>query len=392
MINNHCHICTGRLLSVDQSAILTQVTSDCRPWKKRGHLAICRHCGTVQKHITYDWLQQADEIYRGYEIYAQGDGAEQPTFDSENGISVARSQRIVMWLDGLKVLLEQGKLLDIGCGNGAFLRSFGEAHLGWELTGLELDDRNKSIIEQIPNAKFCNDPLESLEEKYDLIILVHALEHIIKPISFLNTVATKLKPDGLLFIEVPDLEGSSFDLLIADHCTHFMQETLEAVVKSTGFEVVKPIQNFIPKELSLLVKSLFRVSTDDTSHGYNLPRNKRLFRLGEQTLFAHMSWLKAMREQWLGITGDVGIFGSSISATWLASELGRNVVFFVDEDDNRAGNTHMGLPILTVEEVPVDIKILMPLRGDIARSIVDRLPDAIKAQFILPEMEISLHE
>lgn len=385
---NHCHVCKGRLLSIAQSAVLNQVTSDCRPWKKGGSLAICRHCGTVQKNIAYDWLQQADEIYTDYEIYAQGDGAEQPTFDFANATGIARSQRIVMWLYGIKVLPERGKLLDIGCGNGSFLRSFGGYRPIWNLTGLELDDRNKSMIEQIPNVKFCSDSLENLDEKYDLIILVHALEHIIHPVSFLNVVATKLKPNGLLFIEVPDLEGSPFDLLIADHCTHFMQKTLEAVVKSTGFEVVEVTQNFIPKELSLLAKLPLQVNSEETFRGHNLPGNKRLFHVGEQILLAHISWLKSMREQWISITGDVGIFGSSISATWLASELGKKVVFFVDEDDSRAGSTHMGLPIIPVEEVPVDIKILMPLRADIARSIVDRLPEPIKTQFVLPEMEI----
>ena len=46
----------------------------------------------------------------------------QSTFDSSSGANEARSKSIVSWLNTID-LPHTGKLLDIGCGNGAFLKA-----------------------------------------------------------------------------------------------------------------------------------------------------------------------------------------------------------------------------------------------------------------------------
>ena len=70
--------------------------------------------------------------------------------------------------------------------------------------------------------------------------------------------------------------------------------------------------------------------------------------------------------------GRVGIFGSSISSTWLAAALGDRAAFFVDEDSNRIGKDHLGRPIYSVEQAPIGLPILMPIRQDIAQAVKNR--------------------
>ena len=363
MVN--CHICGGDLKEISSFSTLHQVTSDCRPWKLGGKLAVCESCFTVQKPASKDWNNDADEIYSGYEIYLQGGGLEQSTFDSTSGASLARSQKILSWLKEAS-LPRKGNLLDVGCGNGSFLKAFGASYPDWGMVGLELDDKNKKIIESIKGVKRLHiGNIETLEEKFDLIVLIHALEHITDPIKLLKSIISKLNPNGQLFIEVPDLASSPFDLLIADHCSHFTLSTLENVILNSGYKIQKLVADFVPKELSLLA---FSANGD-------LQKEICIDISGEIIAKSNIDWMNSLLLKGKSCDGNIGIFGTSISATWLASSLGNKVDFFVDEDPNRIGRKHMGKNIFSIESAPEYSNILMPLRSDIANLVAKRLSE-----------------
>lgn len=358
-----CHICGGELNSIPSFSSLFQVTSDCRPWPSQGELAVCTKCFIVQKPKTLKWVNEINDIYKGYQIYLQGNGVEQSTFDPTSGASLARSQKILSWLKSSDLPII-GNLLDVGCGNGSFLKAFNNDYTNWEMTGLELDDKNKSIVESIKGVKKLHvGEVDTLDEKYDLIVLIHALEHITEPVEILQILKKKLKPGGFLFIEVPDLNTSPFDLLIADHCTHFTLNTLSNVILKAGFNIVNKVADFVPKELSLLasvnnIDEIKESPTDTTSESIALKNIELMNSL--------LTKAKECKE-------NIGIFGTSISATWLATTLGEKVSFFVDEDINRIGGKHLGKDILAPNKVKENSTIIMPLRSDIAEHISKRL-------------------
>jgi SAM-dependent methyltransferase len=362
-----CHLCGGRLQEVAACPIAEQVTSDCRPWRGENGLACCSDCGVVQKPVSNAWLDEVRVIYAAYAAYEQGGGAEQASFDASTGGAMARSQRIVAWLDKQGRLPETGALLDIGCGNGSFLQAYGRANPGWRMTGLELDARNRACVESIPGVTHLHvGPIESLDQKFDLIVMIHALEHIPNPVAFLRSLLEKLNPEGRLLIQVPDLSTSPFDLLIADHCSHFSAVTLDRIVRSAGYKVGQLDATCVAKELSLLAEPAgteiltgkpMSVSSDDDA------------RLAER----HAEWLHQVLRQGHQMSARVGIFGTSISGTWLASALGDRVHFFVDEDPNRIGRTHLGKPVYSPARAPADMDILMPMRPEVATVIAARL-------------------
>ena len=96
-----------------------------------------------------------------------------------------------------------------------------------------------------------------------------------------------------------------------------------------------------------------------------------------------MAYLEELLNQTQQITGECGIFGSSISATWLSEALQTRLRFFVDEDPNRIGKAHLGKPIININSIPVNCPILMPMRRDVASLIANRLSPA-QVRFILP--------
>jgi len=361
-----CHICAGALSYVDGYPVAQQVTSDCRPWAEASCLAVCRQCATVQKPVTASWRRQVDEIYSRYAVYAQGGGVEQVAFDQQTGVGQVRSQKIVDWLRGNGGLAETGCLLDIGCGNGAFLRAFRSVHAQWTMAGLELDARNRAQIESIDGVTQLHvGSTDTLSERHDLVVLIHALEHIPDPVSYLRSVRSLLKAHGTLLVQVPDLATSPFDILIADHCSHFDAMSLRHVLEMADFEVLRlDAGGSVAKELTLLARPAPAPITNGVARPINGVQNAAT---------VHIAWLQRLLEQGRSVAGPIGIFGTSISATWLAAALGEKVVFFVDEDAHRIGRSHMGRPIYGPHEAPKDSAVLMPLRADIALAITQRL-------------------
>lgn len=368
-----CHLCGGRLLAVAAYPIAEQVTSDCRPWRGENRLACCSACGVVQKPVSNAWLEEVRDIYAAYAVYEQGGGAEQASFDAATGDAVARSQRIVAWLDKQGRLPETGALLDIGCGNGAFLQAYGRSHPGWRITGLELDARNKACVESIPGVTHLHvGPIESLDQKFDLIVMIHALEHIPNPVAFLRGLLRRLNPEGRLLIQVPDLSASPFDLLIADHCSHFSASALDRVVRSAGYTVGQLDATCVAKELTLLTEP---AGTEVSTSKPMLVSSDDDARSAE----CHARWMHQVLQQGHQASDRIGIFGTSISGSWLASALGDRVQFFVDEDPNRIGRSHLGKPIYSPAQAPGDMDILMPMRPEVATVIAARLvPNQLK--------------
>lgn len=364
-MKNHCHICDNTFLTtIPNYPELCRVTSDCRPWKKEGTLCLCNNCNTVQSIVDLNWQNDAEKIYEGYEIYHQGGGSEQLVFI--DGIAVTRSQRIIAGIIQNYSISLEGRILDIGCGNGSFLRNFHEFRPNFKLSGTEKNDHEYKNIETLPefeNLWVCS-PQEVIGT-YDIITMIHLLEHIISPVSFLKEVKDKLSGDGIIVIEVPDYCKNPFDLIIADHATHFSVDTLCLVVELAGFEIIWKSDSWIPKEISLIAQK------KSTIHYYSRIPNLNKYGYVEKSI----NWLTDIRTKVkdMAVTGPIGVFGSSIAATWVFGEIGEKIAFFVDEDPSRIGRRHLGIPIISPKDIPREFKIFFPMQHEIACEISKRL-------------------
>jgi 2-polyprenyl-3-methyl-5-hydroxy-6-metoxy-1,4-benzoquinol methylase len=360
-----CHLCNSSVLLIDQFEKLQLITSDCKPWKSGSHLVVCKKCNLVQKQTTQSWYEDINKIYQNYDIYLQGEGQEQPIFNQRTGSYSARSEIISSWLRQNLDLAEKGDLLDVGCGLGVFMKAFGREFGDWSLSGYEYDDKNLDLIKSLKNVNnFYTGKLLDIKNKFNFISFIHSLEHIPNPVETLKEVKLLLKDDGYLLIEVPNVEASPFDILIVDHCSHFSLATLTLCLELAGFEIVKAEVDLAPKELTVVAK----ISEKSKSCLFNeIEKSKSNY------FDLQIEWLNSLVEQAKEIKSNVGIFGTSISATWLKSTLGDKISFFVDEDKNRAGRSHMDIPIISIGELNKESTVLMPLRFDIAKMIKERL-------------------
>lgn len=99
---------------------------------------------------------------------------------------------------------EQGRLLDIGCGNGAFLEL--AQSCGWQAVGLEPDalavQQARSRGLEVLHGSL--DQLDGQLQGFDQITLSHVIEHLHDPAKVLKRCLELLKPGGRLWIETPN--------------------------------------------------------------------------------------------------------------------------------------------------------------------------------------------
>ena len=146
--------------------------------------------------------------------------------------------------------MKKGKILDIGCGSGDFLKYMDSS--GWDADGIETDEGARIIAEKKLGRKI-EENLDLLREenKYDVISMWHVLEHVYDVENYLKKVNKLLKKSGVLVVGVPNCasydakkyKGNwvAYDLPI--HLSHFRKKNIEALAKKSSFKLkeIKPL-------------------------------------------------------------------------------------------------------------------------------------------------------
>lgn len=376
-LNHTCKVCGGRASEqIPEYSTLARVTSDCVPFRHGGTLFVCLECGTAQSVLNDQWFKDAREIYSTYSAYHQSGGTEQPVADRLSGELKERSEVLLARLMTVPGTPPLGKVLDVGCATGGTLRAFAKRG-GWTLFGLELDERSLPLLQTIEGFQtlYTCEPAD-VPGQFSLVTMVHSLEHFPEPLRTLRELRLKIEVEGRLFIEVPNAEANPFDYVIADHTVHFTSATLTALLHASGFETDCLATNWVAKEISAIAHPA------ESPVAPQIPKPQPSIKQVRDQLHWLLRLIDAAREAANG--KQFGLFGSSIAATWLCSVLGDRVSFFVEEDRNRIGRTHLGRPILSPEQVASESVVFVALTPQIAAAIVARLGARIKCLRLPP--------
>ena len=348
---------------------LPRVTSDAFSWPPGGRLAVCGACGAVQKIADTAWQAEIAEIYARYALYHQSQGAEQPIFSERTREPAPRSALIDLHIASHLSFPDDARVLDFGCGNGSALRTFSERHPQWRLHGAEISDAARDALSELPNFVALHDATapERIEERFDLVTLIHSLEHIASPATLLRKLSSVLADEGVLVVQVPDCAATPFDLVVADHLLHFTAATLQALCARAGYETLEASNAISVKELSWIGRPCWSApgqGTQETGPAVIARVAKQIAWLEAQVAAARALATASQR---------FGVFGTSISGTWLAGAVGGKVEFFIDEDASRTGGEHMGVPVYLPQDAPSNADIYVPLLPQSAAAVGARL-------------------
>lgn len=361
---------------------IKNITSDCVPCDKSKDFSINKETGAIEAKLNDEWYSEIEQIYKNYNIYKQASGEEQPVFSGTSGIGSARSEKIIDNLIKENLCPNNGVAMDIGCGNGGFLKAFSQRFENWKLYGTEYNEKYKQTVESIPNViEMLSVDIDDIENDFDLISLIHVLEHIPHPINFLKNVHKRLKTNGHLLIQLPYYIDNPFELSIFDHASHFSKASIQRTLELAGFKISNITNNWVTKELSI-------VASPSTVVDINLNDDDITDEISK--LEKQINWLHRIIDQinHLPNQENIAIFGSSIAATWLNYELNKNCAFFVDEDTNRRNQKHLGINIISPAEIPNNAVVYIAQSPEIASSIATRLSESCNPsiQFITPPM------
>jgi 2-polyprenyl-3-methyl-5-hydroxy-6-metoxy-1,4-benzoquinol methylase len=195
---------------------------------------ICVGCGLVSHHPLPDPADVAAFYASKYRVEYKGAWEPKPkhVLRGVRG-AVARAKR-------LGAHLRPGaRVLDVGASSGEF--TYAMSRLGFKASGVEPNQGYAEFAQRTYGVDLLNAPLQEADfgdGAFDLIALNHVFEHLTDPLEALATFGRWLGPDGLLFLEVPNLLGVRKQISNIFHYAHiwnFTPQTLLGVVRKGGF-------------------------------------------------------------------------------------------------------------------------------------------------------------
>jgi SAM-dependent methyltransferase len=211
-------------------------------------------------------LAAAPETVQGFPAFAPDFAHLHPDFPPDLFPGLARAEeksfwfqgrnRIIQWLFRRFLGAETHDVLEVGCGTGFVLRGLATTFPSYRLTGAEVYSAGLRFAQdRVPQAHFCqldatNMPFESL---FDAIGCFDVLEHIPDDEAALRGIAKALKPDGFLFITVPQHMWlwSAYDEA-GGHKRRYSRSELVSKVQAAGYQVL-----FVSSFVSLLLPLMF---------------------------------------------------------------------------------------------------------------------------------------
>ncbi|MBM3584968.1 MAG: class I SAM-dependent methyltransferase [Alphaproteobacteria bacterium] len=146
--------------------------------------------------------------------------------------------------DRVGPLVVNKRVLDFGCGAGALIEKI--LPLAKSVEGLEKTEPFRRRL--IQRGHRVHEKIGDLDSSYDVILAFHVVEHLPDPVESLRGLAKCLNPDGLIYLEVPnvndalmtlyDVEPAQKFLFFQDHLQYLTRASLARTVKRAGLRVV----------------------------------------------------------------------------------------------------------------------------------------------------------
>jgi 2-polyprenyl-3-methyl-5-hydroxy-6-metoxy-1,4-benzoquinol methylase len=253
------------------------------------------------------------------------------SYQNDQGYSIQFQNHLedVCHLCSCYVNVEQGLVVDIGCGKGGFVELL--RRKGFNAVGYDNTYQGESYY--IRKSLF---GAES-HEKGSLLTLRHVLEHVPSPWQFLASIAEANHYTGYLYIEVPDLDwilrnNAYFDIF-HEHVNYFM---IDDFIQHYGDALTYHSRSFGDQYLSLIV-NLEHLRTGRV----HSPFHESSQRIGLQACFDKLSAFGQTSYSLMANYSEIVIWGAGAKGVMLAAKAPESVrskiSFAIDINPSKQG-------------------------------------------------------
>jgi 2-polyprenyl-3-methyl-5-hydroxy-6-metoxy-1,4-benzoquinol methylase len=259
-----CQIChSNNWLPLIEPNLKFSITTAGRILNQPLGKAQCSNCGFVQR-INSDFLGISDYYENDYANYYERPGTQ--TFHKN------RYMEIIEWMTS-NIFTKHNikKIMDVGCGQGWAMEAIKEKFPSAEIHGIEPSYFNSERARE-KGLLVIEGKIEKLiiTDKYDLVYSNNVIQHVNDARSFLKSLSSVVKDDGIIILTCPDGSKPNVELLWSDQNFSFLPEHLIELCKGTKFKYYKwtasPFSPSLPSAQMILLTN---------NHFYeNLPHTK----------------------------------------------------------------------------------------------------------------------
>lgn len=217
---------------------LERLISKLWSWRKSCNIVKCSNCSFI---FSEPYVGGTKEFYDL--AFQNQDKSSYPDWKWEFDIGISRLKKSSKY---------NPKILEIGCGRGAFLKRISKLKISKNLIGLEYSDYGIKETKKIGIDCFAKDLREFASnqpnETFDFVFIFQVLEHLDYTNKLFQLVSNLLKKGGELIIAVPNPKKSSFNFknncyrdIPPHHIGCYVEKTFEYLANNHGFslEMVK---------------------------------------------------------------------------------------------------------------------------------------------------------
>jgi 2-polyprenyl-3-methyl-5-hydroxy-6-metoxy-1,4-benzoquinol methylase len=353
----------------------------------------CKSCGGVFSDHLPDSKKFA-EYYASaskYEFSHRG--------GQQHSEEINRVAGLAKWLAGH--IPKDSSILDVGCATGELLlrlRSEGFT----DITGLDPSHECTKRARRLHGLSMIRGVLgarKGTHRTYDAVILSAVLEHIPDISIFLKNLKSWMAPDGVLVIEVPDLEffknskNAPFQELSVEHVNFFTAASLKNLLGTFGLKVVRK-RNFIcpaaPGGITgavlTMVGQLKGLSRTPKLERSSRTAMKEYIKVSRKTLEDEKRVIRKI----LLIGRPILVWGTGTLCQRLLTQgelVKNNIISFIDSNPHYQGKMLAGVRVISPEQIRSHAPILIASWG-----FQDEISTTIKKHLRLKNKIITLRK
>ena len=167
----------------------------------------CENCGSLQIYAVDNFKEDLSKYYGNYDPHTH-------ELKLVSKFSVSPISLVINKIKSIRDSNAKFSVLDVGCGDGNLLFNLRNSFPNCTLYGIDVNIESAKTKLKSFNINLVEGSLADIviNERFDFICNSQLLEHLADPLDLINLIGSKLKKDGIAFIDVPNAVSKSFNV------------------------------------------------------------------------------------------------------------------------------------------------------------------------------------